>query len=84
MRAAAKRRNAQGGTSARRTGAALSFVSFIPLFDGTPPTSGARSLQRVSHDQHATSAQNASEYKEDAQVARKRWTSTADGANAKR
>ena len=34
VRAAAKRRNAQGGTSARRTGAALSFVSFIPLFDG--------------------------------------------------
>jgi hypothetical protein len=26
---------AQGGTSARRTGAALSFVSFIPLFDCT-------------------------------------------------
>ncbi len=34
VRAAAKRRNAQGGTSARRTGAALSFVSFIPLFGG--------------------------------------------------
>jgi hypothetical protein len=32
VRAAAKRRNAQGGTSACRTGAALSFVSFIPLF----------------------------------------------------
>ncbi len=37
VRAAAKRRSARGGTSARRTGAATSFVSFIASF-GRKPT----------------------------------------------
>jgi hypothetical protein len=45
VRAAAKRRSAQGGTSARRTGAALSFVSFIPLFDGPSLASLKLSVQ---------------------------------------
>ena len=35
VRTAAKRRNARGGTAVRLTGAATSFVCFIPLFDGS-------------------------------------------------
>jgi hypothetical protein len=35
---------AQGGTSARRTGAALSFVSCIRLFGGSAPSLGACGL----------------------------------------
>ncbi len=54
MRAAAKRRSAQGGTSACGTGAALSFVSFIPSFGGATLIAMAPYVewQPVSHHSH--------------------------------